>query len=159
MESVYIETSVVGHLTSRLSANLIVAAHQQITREWWDAERLNYHCFISAEVRREIGAGDPKAAQERIAAVQAISVLEPSPEIVSLAEHYFLKLALPPRAKADAFHMAYAVLYQIDYIATWNLTHIANGQVVKMLAEINNASGLFMPTIVTPEGLQSRKAD
>ena len=36
---IYIETSVVSYLTSRPSRDLIVAAHQEITREWWEIGR------------------------------------------------------------------------------------------------------------------------
>lgn len=35
-ELVYIETTVVSYLTARPSRDLIVAAHQQITHDWWD---------------------------------------------------------------------------------------------------------------------------
>jgi len=33
---VYLETSVVSYLAARPSRDLIVAAHQQITQQWWD---------------------------------------------------------------------------------------------------------------------------
>lgn len=36
-EAVYIETTVISYLTSRPSRDLVVAAHQQITREWWES--------------------------------------------------------------------------------------------------------------------------
>jgi hypothetical protein len=36
MDRVYLETSFIGYLTSRPNRDLIVAAHQQITHEWWD---------------------------------------------------------------------------------------------------------------------------
>ncbi len=32
---VYVETSIVSYLTSLPSRDLVTAAHQQITREWW----------------------------------------------------------------------------------------------------------------------------
>ncbi len=31
----YIETSVVGYLTARPSRDVVVAAYQEVTREWW----------------------------------------------------------------------------------------------------------------------------
>ena len=34
MISVYIETSLIGYLTSRRSSNQLVASHQQVTPEW-----------------------------------------------------------------------------------------------------------------------------
>ncbi len=34
--TVYVETSVISYLTSRPSQYLVVAAHQAVTRQWWD---------------------------------------------------------------------------------------------------------------------------
>lgn len=39
-QTVYIETTVLSYLTSRLSRDLLVAAHQQVTVEWWEKELL-----------------------------------------------------------------------------------------------------------------------
>ena len=41
-EKVYIETSVVSYLCSRPSRDLVVAANQEVTREWWEKERTRY---------------------------------------------------------------------------------------------------------------------
>ena len=34
--TVYIETSVISYFTAKPSLDLIVAAHQQITNDWWE---------------------------------------------------------------------------------------------------------------------------
>jgi hypothetical protein len=36
MPTVYLETSIISYLASRPSRDLIVAAHQQITQDWWE---------------------------------------------------------------------------------------------------------------------------
>ncbi|MCR4292677.1 MAG: hypothetical protein NUV76_07355 [Candidatus Kuenenia sp.] len=45
--TVYIETSVISYLTAKPSRDLIVAAHQQITNDWWETALPNYDAFIS----------------------------------------------------------------------------------------------------------------
>ncbi len=45
--AVYLETSVVGYATSRLGRDLVVAAHQQITREWFASRAQRYKLFVS----------------------------------------------------------------------------------------------------------------
>jgi hypothetical protein len=37
--SVYVETTIVGHLAARLSRDLVTAGHQELTQEWWNDHR------------------------------------------------------------------------------------------------------------------------
>lgn len=64
--SIYLETSVVSYLVTRPSRDLIVAAHQQLTIEWWRDQSPNYGLFISQIVIEEARAGDPDTAAKRI---------------------------------------------------------------------------------------------
>ena len=52
MESVYIETTVISYLVSRPSRDILVAAHQQTTYDWWASRRQEFECFISQVVIR-----------------------------------------------------------------------------------------------------------
>jgi len=63
--SLYLETTIPGYLTSRPSRDLIVAGHQQVTREWWETRRDTFQLYISQLVIDEVSAGDPAAAGER----------------------------------------------------------------------------------------------
>jgi hypothetical protein len=66
----YVETSVISYYTARPSRDLVVAAHQEITHDWWDNQRSNYNLYTSQVVHDEAGAGDPDAAAKRIQALQ-----------------------------------------------------------------------------------------
>ena len=56
--SVYVETSVVSYLTSRRNQrDLIVAAHQELTREWWETRRHEFNLYASAVVVEEAREG------------------------------------------------------------------------------------------------------
>jgi hypothetical protein len=57
---VYVETTVPSYLTAWPSRDLIRAAQQQITREWWD-RRASFELFISRLVLFECQAGDANA--------------------------------------------------------------------------------------------------
>ena len=61
---VYVETSVVSYLTARPSRNLVVSAHQELTRCWWHG-RESYSLFISQVVLDEIGLGDAVERERR----------------------------------------------------------------------------------------------
>lgn len=58
MESVYVETTIPSYLTSRLSRDIVVAAQQQITHEWWDESRSDFLLYVSEAVLDECKAGD-----------------------------------------------------------------------------------------------------
>jgi len=45
--SVYIETTVISYIAAKPSRDLIVAAHQQVTTEWWDNTLPCCESFIS----------------------------------------------------------------------------------------------------------------
>ena len=51
--TVYIETSFISYLTSRPSRDLVTAANQQLTHDWWNDRRENFDLFISQFVINE----------------------------------------------------------------------------------------------------------
>jgi hypothetical protein len=61
------------------------------------------------------------------------------------------------KAKADLPHFAFAVAYKMDYLVTWNCSHIANGEIIRRLFEVNFKIERDTPTIVTPEELLENK--
>ena len=151
--TVYIESTIISYLTARPSRDLIVAAHQQITVEWWEDVRPKVDAFISPFVNQEISRGDEKAAQKRIEAAKNLPVLEINDEIQKLAEKYFVMLEIPEKSRLDAAHLAVAVWHEIDYLLSWNCRHIVSGRVKKLLEEINATLNLKTPVLCTPEEL------
>jgi len=124
-QKVYIETSVISYLTSKPSRDLIIAAHQQITYDWWNTIKPNAECYISQFVIDEIQKGDSEAAQFRLKAIENLLILEVNDNIKNLAKKYQELLNLPEKSKLDAFHLAIAVIHRIDYLMSWNCKHIA----------------------------------
>lgn len=151
--TVYIESTVISYRSSRASRDLIVAAHQQITHEWWENERVKYDAFISPVVIDEISRGDAEAARERIEIVSSFPVLEAVPEVEELAGVYFSEIDIPEKARADSYHLALAAWHGMDFLVTWNCTHI-NGAVARFkYQEINTSRGIRSPIVCTPEEL------
>jgi hypothetical protein len=66
----YLETTIPSYLTARPSRDLIVAGHQQITKDWWDSRKYDFQLYISQLVIDEASEGDPGAARERLKVVQ-----------------------------------------------------------------------------------------
>jgi len=128
---VNLETTVPSDLTAWPSRDLVRAAHQQLTREWW-ATRHDYDLFVSQLVVRECEAGNPDAALARLAALEGLPLLDQDEAVKSL----LVRVPLPERVTPDAFHIAISAAHGMRYLVTWNCTHIAN-------ATLHNASRRF----------------
>jgi hypothetical protein len=123
---VYIETSVISYLAAHPSRDLITAAHQQITHTWWQVSRSDFSIFASQVVLDESAAGDPQMASKRVKILKDVPLLDITPGVAELAAMLIARLPLPPRAGADALHIAVAAYHDMDFLLTWNCSHIAN---------------------------------
>lgn len=150
---VYLESSVISYLAARPSRDILATAHQQVTREWWDRSRSRVDLFISGEVLNEIRRGDPSASQRRLQYVRDLPVLEADDQARLLAAEILRSSALPAIAAADAAHIAIATVNGMDFLLTWNCTHIANGFLQRAISRLSREMGFEPPTIVTPEEL------
>lgn len=154
---VYLETTIPSYLTAWPSRDLVRAAHQQITREWWEQRRNAFELFISQVVVRECQAGDAAAATDRMEALRDLPLLEQTKEATALAQSLVEEVPLPDRAAVDALHIAVATVHGMDYLLTWNCTHIANAALRGQIESVCRASGYEPPTICTPEELKSEE--
>lgn len=130
-----------------------MAANQEATRKWWDESRAKFELFISQLVIGEISNGDPEAVKQRIAVVENLPELTLTDKAEALAAKLLLGAALPQKAKADALHIAIATVHGMDYLLTWNCTHIANAIMRPKIESICRAAGYEPPVICTPPEL------
>ena len=150
-ESVYLETSLVSYLVARPNRDLIRAARQQLTVDWWENERAKFDLFVSDAVLQEAIAGDSNESIKRMAVLAAIPLLQITNEAVLLAADLVKKHALPMKAAQDALHIAIACVNGIDYLLTWNCKHIANAQMRSKIEQTCRSAGFEPPVICTPE--------
>ena len=151
--TLYIESTVISYYTARPNSSLVVSGHQKTTHDWWTKNIYKFTCVVSEFVIAEISRGDPKAARKRLHTVETFPILQASPQTTDLAEEYFKAIHIPEKAKIDAFHLAIAVLNGIDYLVSWNFSHIVNASVLKVIDIINEYRDLETPIICTPEFL------
>jgi predicted nucleic acid-binding protein len=153
MPSAYVETTIPSYLAAVPSRDLIIAARQQVTRDWWQYARGRFDLYVSEAVLQEIRAGDAATAAKRIELVEGLTVLDVTKDVDSLVEVYQRHFGLPQRARTDIVHIAVAVAYEVDYVVSWNCKHIANGQILRRLIEVNQTLGRFTPLLYTPAEL------
>jgi predicted nucleic acid-binding protein len=153
--TVYIETTIPSYLTAWPSNNLLMAARQLSTKQWWDT-REQYSLFVSLIVQNECRGGDPIAAALRLEAIDGLLLLDQPKEVDILAARIAKAIQLPSKAGADAFHLALSAFHGIDYLLTWNCKHIANASLRKKIEEICWGEGYQPPVMCTPDSLQLR---
>lgn len=151
--SIYLETSVVSYLTARPSRDLVTAARQAMTREWWELAPRRWDLFISALVIEEAAKGDPAAARLRLAAMRPLAVLPIGTDAQRLAAMIIEAGAIPVSEPEDALHIAVATVAKAHYLVTWNFAHLVGPDTKLRLLDTLRALGHAPPLLTTPEEL------
>lgn len=151
------ETSVISYLTSRPARDVVVLAHQQLTREWWDMARNEYELYSSEIVYAEAERGDPDAARARLDVLRETQQLAASTAAEELVPVLLRRTGLPMKALADMSHIALATVHGMQFLLTWNCKHIANANVLRAVARACRERGFELPVICTPEELTGNR--
>ena len=150
---VYLETSIISYLAARPSRDVVVAGHQQTTRDWWETQRQRFTVVASQLVVQEASAGNANAAQQRLALLTTVELLTTNEAAIALAQTLVNQGAIPAKAAADALHIALSVTNGVEYLLTWNCRHIANASMRNQIERLCRTQG-YEPTIIcTPDEL------
>ena len=155
----YIETSVVSYLAARPTANLVAAAWQKITLDWWEIRRSRFALYTSEVTVQEAGRGDPEAAARRLAALADVPLLPITDAVGSLANELVREAVLPAKALNDALHVAVAAAHGVDYLLTWNYRHLDNAEMKPGIRKTCARHGHVAPEICTPRELMGGLED
>lgn len=137
----YIETSVVSYLTARPSRDVVVAAYQEVTREWWLTASGRFDLVASELVVTEARAGDVDAASARLEVLKPVTLLGITEDSEALARLLLDLGAVPRQAAADA-------------------AHIPNAAMRSRIERVCRQTGYEPPVICTPnELMESDHAD
>jgi predicted nucleic acid-binding protein len=147
-KSLYLETSVIGAYLDNGEP-----FRRDLTIRWWEHELSEYRPCVSLIVRREL---ERLCEPYRGSYLKLIAALEELPlveEVSILADGYLSRGIFQRKFIADAFHVALASFYKMDYLVTWNFGNMANVRRQARIRMFNTAAGFFVPQIVTPEFL------
>ncbi|WPL15348.1 hypothetical protein Thiowin_00239 [Thiorhodovibrio winogradskyi] len=150
---VYIETSVISYLTARPSRNILTAARQVWTRDWWDQADQYWRRAISELVIDEASKGNSEAAQQRLDAVRIIDILRINPECQKLAQQIIEAGAIPASQPEDALHVALATYHGACYLLSWNFAHLVGPEQKHRLIHTIKSLGQTPALLTTPEEL------
>ena len=150
METVYIETSVISYLVAKPSRDLVTAANQQVTRDWWQQRRVSFACLASQEVVAEANRGNPEHVRRRLEVLAMLPRVAVTADSLELARLFLSTGCLPAKAARDAVHLAVATAMAADYLLTWNCRHLANAQILRRLERETRRPGRLLPQVCTP---------
>jgi hypothetical protein len=97
--------------------------------------------------------GHPDAAARRLSALHGIALLDLTEPALDLTARFLAGGVMPTKAATDALHVAIAVVHGMNYLLTWNCSHIANASIRVKIEAMCRATGLQPPLICTPEEL------
>ncbi|MBV7538449.1 hypothetical protein KW842_21980 [Duganella sp. sic0402] len=150
MHTIYVETSIICHLTDPPSNNPITRACQQLTQLWWHTRCDPQYAFVSEHVRNEIKSGDPLRAIQRLRTLENLVSYPVDPRMTKIEELLLFGGGLTAKAGWAAAHIACAAFHQCEILTTWNCESIANAQNLTLLRMLVDESGYLLPEVVTP---------
>jgi len=104
---------------------------KKITEEFFKlVEKQSYDVFISDIVIKEIDKTTDINKKENLLSIIEQYQLKKLPidrdaEITVLAELYLSNGIIPKKKTEDALHIAYAVVFEMDVLLSWNFKHLA----------------------------------
>ena len=152
--TVYLDATIPSFYYEERSGT-IMQAWREITVQFWDDARQGYDLFVSDETLRELQEpGYPAEKREKcLALVSGLPRLAVTREVSELVAYYVAERLMPADDLGDAFHLAFATWYRIQYLLTWNCKHLANANKYEHIHVLNTRRRLLSPTIVTPAQL------
>ena len=148
---IYIESTIPSYVVARPARDLLQAARQQLTKDWWDLKREKHELFTSQIVLDEIASGETDMARQRLELVAQIKLLDLTDE--AKAQEILSSGLLPADADRDAAHIALATVHEMDVLLSWNCRHIANAAIQARLRRLAEKAGFALPVLCTPDEL------
>ncbi len=150
---IYLDTSVINFLFAD-----DVPEFRKITEDFFAyvKEGDRFDVYVSDVVINEINKTDNHLKKQKLLSVIELYQLTKLPdnkdiEISALAEIYLKKGVIPKSKIEDALHIAYAVVFGMDILLSWNFKHLANIKREKEVLLANMENGYNYPMrILTP---------
>lgn len=139
--------------TSVPSSFYDISAPEQtaITRLFWQEYLKYFSAYISEATLQEIKkTRDLIKSKDILQLVRAFQILKINRAVQDLANRYLKAGIVPSLYPIDALHIACATIYKMDFLITWNISHLANPNRRKTLTEFNAKHSLFIPQLTTP---------
>jgi hypothetical protein len=116
-----------------------------------------FDLYVSASVLQEAGHGDPEASSARLKAIEGTPVLDVTDAAKALARRLIEERVIPDTHLEDALHVAVAAANGMDFLLTWNFSHINNAFTRSRIREVVESQGYRCPELCSPDELLGEK--
>jgi len=141
----YLDTSVISALFDSRNPE-----RQKLTKTFFSKIK-SFSVFISVITLAEVERTPNKKLQEQMEGILAgHQVLSLTDNVNQLVKEYISHKAVPEKHEPDAFHMAIAVVNEMDYLLSWNFKHLVREKTREVVNRVNTNKGLRKIKIITP---------
>ncbi len=145
---VYLDTSVISALFDEKNPE-----RKSLTESFF-REIEDYQIFVSEVTVVEIERTPEPVLQMRMKeTISRFSVLALTEDVELLAKEYISYKAIPEGYPEDAYHIAIAVLNDMDFLLSWNFRHIVRRKTKDVVKMVNTMNKLGEIEIITPAEL------
>lgn len=140
---IYLDTSIINFLFADDAPDFKMA-----TEAFFAVHASRYDLFVSDVVRLEIKKDpDPIHREDLLEVLDSHSIrtlpLDRRNEVEQLANLFLARGVIPAAKIEDALHVAFAVVYQMDFLLSWNFKHLANANKEARLMGISIEAGYW----------------
>lgn len=152
LPTVYLDTTIFSMLHFR--GNDIQCIYRQLkTKEWWDFESPHFRLLTSKITELELTNGVYRYQEAACAEVKRIEYLPATTTVQHCADTYSSQGIVPLAKENDASQLAFATIYEVDYLLSWNYAHMANPEVQRKMEMLNRKHQWHSALLVTPESI------
>lgn len=148
---IYLDTSVINFMFAEDSPDF-----RRVTEDFFNSHAAKHELYGSDVLLRELNADMDASRRERhfkLLVDHHVSILPENhdDEVVRLADAYMRHELVPVRKRDDALHVAYATVFGMDVLLSWNFKHLANLRREARFTAVNHGLGYWRsPRIVSP---------
>ncbi len=145
---IYLDTSVISALFDERNPE-----RKSLTEEFFSKIEI-YTVYISELTIAEIEkTPEPVLRSKMKEIIENFIILEIDESVEELAKEYIKYGAIPEAYFEDAYHIAVAVLNEMDYLLSWNFRHIVRRKTKDIVRMVNSLKNLKQIEIIAPAEL------
>lgn len=150
--TVYLDTNVISllHYDGR---DLNALSKRMATRDWFDSESSHFDLWSSFVTENELADGVYRHQEPSLRFVRRLKYVPVVAESRRLALAFMDADIIPASKLGDALQLALACVHDLDYLLTWNYSHLANLVTQERGEKLVSQWGLRMPEMVSPDSI------